>query len=192
MVIVADLSCNKFVNYNGYYNIFLGVVFMYKIKLVLAVTIFSFFGIIATNIGEVHAKEPVQSKGSLNMTHVRSSLDFATVRSNIIKFLDKKNLELFTEFNHAKNAKEVDIALLPKTVLVFGNPIMGTKLMKEFDGIGIVLPLKVLISQDKDKVVWVSYQNLAEVFAPYGVKENHPVVVKMQALIVGLANTTTK
>lgn len=165
---------------------------MCKTKLFLAIIIFSFLGIVATSVGEAHAMAPVESKGSANMMHIRSSLEFATVRNNIIKFLDEKKLVLFAEFNHGKNAKEVDLALLPTTVLVFGNPTVGTKLMQEFDGIGMDLPLKVLISQDKDNVVWVSYQNLPEVFAPYGVKANHPIVDKMQELIVGLANTTTK
>ena len=161
-------------------------------KLFLSTVIFSFLGIVATNVGEANAMEPIQSQKTSSMTHVRSSLDFATVRSNIIKFLDEKKLTLFAEFDHAKNAKEVDLELLPTTVLVFGNPTVGTKLMQEFNGIGMDLPLKIIISQDKDNVVWVSYQNLDEVFGQYGAKPDHQIVNNMQGLLKGIANTTTK
>lgn len=165
---------------------------MYKAKLFLTIAIFAFLGVVGMNISDANAMEPVQSQSPSNMTHVRSSLSFATVRDNVIKFLDEKKLALFAEFDHDKNAQEVDLTLLPTTVLVFGNPTVGTKLMQDFSGIGMELPLKVLISQDKDGVVWLSYQNLFEVFAPYGVQENHPIVGKMQELLAGLANTSTK
>lgn len=144
------------------------------------------------NINEANAMKAAQNQQDTNMIHVRSSSDFATVRANVIQFLNDKKLIVFAEFDHKKNAQDVDLELLPTTVFIFGNPTVGTKLMQEFNGIGMDLPLKILISQDKNNVVWVSYQDLNKVFAPYGAKSDHPIVSKMQELLAGLANTATK
>ncbi len=121
-----------------------------------------------------------------------SNLDFASVRSKALEFIKSKGLTLFAEFDHAENAAGVKLKLNLTTVLVFGSPQVGTKLMQEFPGIGMVLPLKILISQDDNGKVMLSYEDLATTFAPYGVKMDNPILNKMQGLLKALAETATK
>ncbi len=121
-----------------------------------------------------------------------SNLDFATVHAKAVNFIKSKNLTVFAEFDHAKNAKDVDLDLPPTTVIVFGSPAVGTKLMQQFPGMGMVLPLKILISQDTTGKVTLSYEDLATIFAPYGVKKDNPILLKMQGLLEALAKNATK
>ncbi len=120
-----------------------------------------------------------------------SSLDFMKVREKALAFIKDKGLTLFAEFDHAENAKGVNLPLEATTVLVFGSPQVGTKLMQEFPGIGVVLPLKILIMQQDGKVT-LSYENLAMLFEPYGVKKDNPILQKMQGLLKALAENATK
>ncbi len=129
---------------------------------------------------------------SATFHHVQSDLDFATVKQKALTFIKDKKLTLFAEYDHAKNAQDVQLTLAPTTVLVFGSPLVGTKLMQNFPGIGMELPLKVLVSQNSEGKTVFTYPDLATVFAPYGVKKDHEVVQKMQKLLQALATFATK
>ncbi len=121
-----------------------------------------------------------------------SSQDFATVRQKALDFIKNKKLTLFAEFDHAENAQAVNMPLEATTVFIFGNPEVGTKLMQKFPGIGIALPLRILIMQGKDGKVSLKYENLAMTFAPFGVKADNPILQKMQGLLKALAENATK
>ncbi len=85
-----------------------------------------------------------------------------------------------------------NLELLPTSVFIFGNPTVGTKLMQEFYGIGLDLPLKVMLIQNQNGKVDIMYPNLAHNFAAFGVAEDHPVAVKMQGLLKALADAISK
>ncbi len=137
----------------------------------------------------VFAAEPMASSP---MKEVTSDLSFSAVKQKALAFIKSKNLILFAEYDHAKNAQDVQLALPPTTVLVFGSPQVGTKLMQTFPGIGMELPLKVLISQNAAGKTTIRYPDLAYVFAPYGVKKDHAIVQKMQKLLEVLAMSSSK
>ncbi len=117
---------------------------------------------------------------------------FAQVKAKAVAFIQSKGLTLFAEYDHAQNAQDVKLTLAPTTVLVFGSPAVGTKLMQNFPGIGMELPLKILISQDAAGKVSLAYPNLAHAFAPYGIKKDNAILGKMQGLLEALAKNATQ
>jgi uncharacterized protein (DUF302 family) len=68
-------------------------------------------------------------------------------------------LTLFAVIDHAKNAREVGMALRPTAVFVFGSAKAGTPLMQANQTMGIDLPLKALIWQDEGGKTWISYND---------------------------------
>ncbi len=123
---------------------------------------------------------------------VPSKYDFETVREKALAFLKEHKLTVFAEFDHGKNAKGVNLSLPATTVIVFGNPVVGTKLMQQFPGIGMALPLKILITEDTDGKGIVTYQNLADIFGHYQVPKENLILKKMQALLEKLAQAATR
>jgi len=73
--------------------------------------------------------------------------------------IKSKGLTLFTRINHQKNAEGVNLKLRPTEVIIFGNPKAGTKLTQCTQNVAIDLPQKVLISEDAEKKVFLSYNN---------------------------------
>jgi len=69
---------------------------------------------------------------------------------------------VFTRLDHAAAADKYGLKLLPRTVVVFGNPRLGTSNMVKAPTLGIDLPLKALVWQDDQGKVWLSYNS-----APY-------------------------
>ena len=51
------------------------------------------------------------------------------------------------------------MSLLPTKLLIFGNPKAGTPLMAASPSIALDLPLKILVSQDGEGRIWISYNS---------------------------------
>jgi uncharacterized protein (DUF302 family) len=66
---------------------------------------------------------------------------------------------VFTELDHAAAASKEGLTLAPRTVIVFGNPKLGTKPMIGVPTLAIDLPLKALVWQDDQSKVWLTYNS---------------------------------
>ncbi len=97
-------------------------------------------------------------KGSFLET-VETKHDVPTAVAKFISIVKEKGLTHFETIDHAKNAKEAGLRLKPETVVVFGNPKMGTKLMVCNPSIGLDLPLKMLFSTDYEGKTTITYTN---------------------------------
>ncbi|SFV51907.1 putative inner membrane or exported protein [hydrothermal vent metagenome] len=73
--------------------------------------------------------------------------------------LEDNGLSIFQVIDHAQNAKNENMDLLPETVVVFGNPKMGTIFMQCNQSMGLELPLRMLFYSDYDGNNWISYTN---------------------------------
>jgi uncharacterized protein (DUF302 family) len=71
--------------------------------------------------------------------------------------LEAKGIAVFTLIDHSGEAAKVGMKMRPTKLLIFGNPKGGTPLMIAAPSIAIDLPLKILIWQDDQEKVWVSY-----------------------------------
>ncbi len=75
---------------------------------------------------------------------------------NVIK---QKGLTLFETIDHKANAAAVKMNLKPETVVVFGNPRMGTILMDCNPSMGLDLPLRILVNTTYEGVTSFTYTN---------------------------------
>jgi len=73
--------------------------------------------------------------------------------------LQSKGITLFAVIDHSGEAEKVGMKMLPTKLLVFGNPKAGTPLMVAAPSIAIDLPLKMLVWDDGQGKVWISYNS---------------------------------
>ena len=71
--------------------------------------------------------------------------------------LEAKGVTLFALVDHSGEAAKAGMTMPPTKLLIFGSPKAGTPLMLASPSIAIDLPLKILVWQDADGKVWVSY-----------------------------------
>ena len=90
---------------------------------------------------------------------VPSQNDVPTAVAKFLKILEAKHLTHFATIDHAANAKKAGMELKPETVVLFGNPKAGTKLMQCNPSIGMDLPLKMLFTTDYEGDTTISYTN---------------------------------
>jgi uncharacterized protein (DUF302 family) len=86
---------------------------------------------------------------------------------NLRNILQSKGVMLFALVDHSGEAEKVGMKMRPTKLLIFGSPKAGTPLMLAAPSIAIDLPLKLLVWEDGDGKVWVSYNS------PEYLKERH-------------------
>jgi uncharacterized protein (DUF302 family) len=73
--------------------------------------------------------------------------------------LQSKGVTLFALVDHSGEAEKVGMKMLPTKLLILGSPKAGTPLMLAAPSIAIDLPLKILVWEDGQGKVWVSYNS---------------------------------
>ena len=74
-------------------------------------------------------------------------------------FLQAKGVALYAVVDHSGEAEKVGMKMKSTKLLIFGSPKAGTPLMLAAPSAAIDLPLKILIWEDNDGKVWVSYNS---------------------------------
>jgi uncharacterized protein (DUF302 family) len=77
------------------------------------------------------------------------------------EILKAKGVKLFALVDHSGEAERAGMKMRPTKLLIFGNPKGGTPLMVAAPSIAIDLPLKILVGEDGNGKVWISYNSLA-------------------------------
>ena len=98
--------------------------------------------------------------------------------------LQEKGVKLFALIDHSGEAEKAGMQMRPTKLLIFGNPKAGTPLMIASPSIAIDLPLKVLVWEDADGKVWISYNAPAYLQARHGLS---PELVQNIAVVEALA-----
>jgi len=73
--------------------------------------------------------------------------------------LQSKGVTLFALVDHSGEAEKVGMKMPPTKLLIFGSPKAGTPLMLATPSIAIDLPLKILVWEDGEGRVWISYNS---------------------------------
>jgi uncharacterized protein (DUF302 family) len=73
--------------------------------------------------------------------------------------LQAKGITLFALIDHSGEAEKVGLKMPPTKLLIFGNPKGGTPLMLAAPSTAIDLPLKILVWEDGQGKVWLSYNS---------------------------------
>src|SRR5437899_4926756 len=87
------------------------------------------------------------------------------------RILESKSVTVFTTVDHSGEAEKVGLKMRPAKLVIFGNPSAGTPLMLAAPSSAIDLPLKILIWEDSEGTVWVSYNSPAYLQERHGIPQ---------------------
>jgi uncharacterized protein (DUF302 family) len=86
--------------------------------------------------------------------------------------LQSKQITLFALIDHSGEAAKVGMKMPPTRLLIFGSPKAGTPLMLAAPSIALDLPLKILVSEDAQGKVWLSYNSSEYLKERHGLPSN--------------------
>jgi uncharacterized protein (DUF302 family) len=100
--------------------------------------------------------------------------------------LQAKGVKLFAIIDHSGEAEKAGMRMRPTKLLIFGNPKAGTPLMIASPSIAIDLPLKLLVWEDAENKVWISYN------APAYLQARHALPPELIQNIAGVEALAAK
>jgi uncharacterized protein (DUF302 family) len=109
----------------------------------------------------------------------------ATIES-LKSILQAKGVMLFALIDHSGEAEKVGLKMPPTKLVIFGSPKGGTPLMLAAPSCALDLPLKILVREDKNGKVWVSYNT------PDYLKQRHGIPQELLKNIAVIETIATK
>jgi uncharacterized protein (DUF302 family) len=100
--------------------------------------------------------------------------------------LRAKEVTLFAMVDHSGEAEKVGMKMRPTKLLIFGSPKGGTPLMQAAPSVALDLPLKILVWEDGQGRVWVSYNS------PAYLQQRHGIAAKLMQNIAVIETLAAK
>ena len=137
------------------------------------------------------AAPAAQAKSSDGVVRVKSVYGFAETIERLKKDIAAKGITFFSEIDQSKLAANVGIKLNPSTLLVFGNPPLGTQFMTSNPNAGLDWPVRLLVIQDNAGAVWTVYTDFAFIAARHGIV-NRGEQFRMASMVIASITSSVK
>jgi uncharacterized protein (DUF302 family) len=98
--------------------------------------------------------------------------------------LEAKSVTLFAIIDHSGEADRAGMQMPNTKLLIFGNPAAGTPVMQAAASAALDLPLKILVAQDAEGHVSISWNDPAYLQARHGIP---PALLSNIGVVEGLA-----
>jgi len=108
--------------------------------------------------------------GADGIVRVKSAYPLDETVDRLKKDIAAKGIRFFQEIDQHKLAAEAGIKTLPSTLLVFGNPPLGTLFLNAKPEAGIDWPVRVLVQQDAKGDVWAIYTDFLWIAQRHGLQ----------------------
>jgi uncharacterized protein (DUF302 family) len=106
------------------------------------------------------------------MIHLSSPHTVTETLARLETIVQTKGLTILARIDHSGDAAKAGLTMQPTKLLIFGNAKSGTPLMIASPSVAIDLPLKALVWQDDDGMVWLSYNSPDYLKARHAIPEN--------------------
>ena len=102
------------------------------------------------------------------ITRITSQHSVTTTIERLESLLKERGVMVFARIDFSGDAARAGLTMLPEQMLIFGNPKAGTPLMQSVPAVGLDLPLKALVWQDKSGQTQVAYNDPQYIIRRHG------------------------
>jgi uncharacterized protein (DUF302 family) len=133
----------------------------------------------------------VSSYAAEGMIDVESSFGVKETGDRLERVLKEKGMTIVNRVKHSEAAKNVGVDLRETELIMFGNPKVGSPLMKCRQSVAIDLPQKALIWKDSEDKVWISYNNAGYLEKRHNISNCEEVISKIEKALAGIAKAAS-
>lgn len=119
--------------------------------------------------------------------NVQSTFNVQETADRLENILNEKGMTIFKRIKHSEGAGKVGIELRETELIIFGNPKVGSPLIKCQQSVAIDLPQKVLVWEDRDSTVWISYNDPEYLKKRHDISGCEEVISKIKKALSGIS-----
>jgi len=129
----------------------------------------------------------VSAYAAEGMVDVKSSFGVKETADRLESVLKEKGMTLFNRVKHSEAAQNVGVDLREEQLIIFGNPQVGSPLMKCQKSVAIDLPQKALICRDSEGNTWLSYNDPMYLKKRHNISNCKELFSKIDKALAGIA-----
>jgi len=123
------------------------------------------------------------------IVRVKSAVSMAEAIARIKADIAAKGIKFFMEIDQSRLAADAGIKLRPSTLLVFGNPPLGTQFITSNPNAGLDWPVRLLLTQDDNGEVWAVWTDFGWIARRHNIKDR-VAQFEMATKVVGSITST--
>lgn len=118
------------------------------------------------------AAQSARSPDRSGVVKVRSAHGHEETVERLRKDVESKGIRFFMLIEQSKLAAAAGVSLRPSSLLVFGNPPLGSLFIVANPQAGLDWPVRVLVYTDEKEQVWAAYTDFAWIARRHRIKTN--------------------
>lgn len=130
-----------------------------------------------------------RADGDDGIVRVKSAVPMQEAIARIKADVGAKGIKFFSEIDQSKLAADSGIKLRPSTLLVFGNPPLGTQFITSNPNAGLDWPVRLLLTQDDNGDVWVVWTDFEWIAKRHNIRDR-VAQFKMATAVVNSITST--
>ena len=139
------------------------------------------------------AQQPFAGTGAApGIVTVVSAAPFDSTLARLERAITAKGLTIGARIDHAAAAKKTALTLRPTTLVIAGNPAVGTPLMQTDQTMGVELPLRFLVWQGDDGRARVSYDPIKSIAARHSLAGRDELLARMTTAMDAIVKDATR
>jgi len=135
---------------------------------------------------------PVSSAPAEGVIKQRSDYGFDETVVRLKGDIASKGIRFFDEIDHTKLGASADLKINRSTLLLFGNPPLGVQFLQANPIAGLDWPVRMLVTQDDDGSVWVSWTDFRFVAGRYQLRNREMQIAMASDVAASIASAARK
>src|SRR5215813_2150834 len=125
------------------------------------------------------------------IVRVKSAVPMAEAIIRIKADIAAKGIKFFIEIDQSKLAADAGIKLRPSTLLVFGNPPLGTQFITSNPDAGLDWPVRLLLTQDDKGDVWAVWTDFEWIAHRHNIRDRDAQFKMATSVVNSITSTIT-
>jgi uncharacterized protein (DUF302 family) len=132
------------------------------------------------------------TKAEDGIVKVKSAYSVADTIERLKKDIAAKGILFFSEIDQSKLAANAGVKLRPSTLLVFGNPPLGTLFLTSNPNSGLDLPVRLLVIQDEKGDVYAVYTDFDWIAKRHGITDRKEQFETANKVVASITSSVAK
>jgi uncharacterized protein (DUF302 family) len=122
----------------------------------------------------------------MSLTTVKSNYTVPVTVDRVTAALGRRGIRVFARIDHADGARKAGLELADEELVIFGDPRVGTLLMKADAAVGYELPLRLLV-WDAGGQTMIGYRRPTELRDDFALGDQLEILQRMENLLAQIA-----
>jgi uncharacterized protein (DUF302 family) len=133
-----------------------------------------------------------QADSDDGIVRVKSVVPMQEAITRIKADITVKGIKFFSEIDQSKLAADAGIQLRPSTLLVFGNPPLGTQFITSNPNAGLDWPVRLVLTQDDNGDVWAVWTDFEWIARRHNIRDRAAQFKMATSVVESITSTITK